>query len=63
MTDYLEELLQGSGEVLEEARRRLEELLFPLPSAALLKIRRSGMRLRPRAGGALSPPLIFRRER
>ena len=35
MTDYLEKLLQGSGEVLEEARRRLEELLFPLPSAAL----------------------------
>ena len=35
MTDYLEKLLQGSGEVLEEARRRLEELLSPLPSTAL----------------------------
>ena len=30
MTDYLEELLRGSGQALEEARRRLEELLSPL---------------------------------
>ena len=30
MTDYLEELLRGRGQALEEARRRLEELLSPL---------------------------------
>ena len=74
MTDYLEKLLQGSGEVLEEARRRLEELLFPLPSAALTQNQEERNATPPQSGrppvpspdfqaGEMTPPELPGEER
>ena len=56
MTDYLEELLRGSGEVLEEARRRLEELLSPLRPAAPAQEREGLDAALSRSGRPVSSP-------
>ena len=74
MTDYLEKLLQGSGEVLEEARRRLEELLSPLPSTALTQNQEERNAAPPQSGrrsvptpdfqaGEMTPPELPGEER